>query len=213
MSLTVIILSFTPTALISLYVMSGKKEKPKRALYFKLLIAGVFSVLPGVMIVTLATSYIGTSPISINIFRPFIAVALVEELIKLIVLRLMIYRNIHFRTIKDGMIFGVAIAVGFAFAENIIYMTGSTEHILLILSRSLTAVPLHAICGAFMGFYMGLGKVNENRYFGKALLASLTIHGLYNILINLNFPYYLLSIILLIFSLIILKQLYSKSMP
>lgn len=177
----------------------------------KLMVFGALSVFPGLIIVSFTTSLIGTGLLDTYLIKPFLAVALVEELIKLTILILVLYRNDHFSTINEGIIYSVAIAVGFAFAENIIYLTGSGDHIMLIITRSLTAVPLHAVCGAFMGYIAGHGKVNEKKYMGKALLAALVIHGLYNLSVSFLFPYYLLSIILMILSLLILKHLYSKN--
>ena len=209
---TVIILSIIPSALISIYVISvNEKDKERIFLYIKMMLLGALSVLPGVILVTLTTTFLSSGLLSTLFIRPFIAVALVEELIKLSLIALILYRNKRFRTTKDGIYYSIAIAVGFALAENIIYLTGSTGYLKLIVSRSLTAVPIHAICGAYMGYFTGLGKELEKGYFAPALLTALLIHGLYNVLITLNFPYYLFSIILIIISLVILKLLYNKN--
>ena len=210
--LLVIFLSFLPSGVASLYIINKNKSLNK-ALFIKLLLWGALSVLPGIIIVSLLSSYKGNGLVSTYLYGPFITVALVEELIKLTILILILYRNDNLKSISDGIQYSIAITIGFAFAENIVYLTGATDQLSLVISRSLTALPLHAVCGAIMGYFAGLGKTTETRYKGKALIWTTAIHGLYNIFITLNFPYYLLSIILIIFSLIILKQQYRKNSP
>jgi protease PrsW len=207
----IITLSLLPSAAISFYMIQKyKSEGLSTTLYVQLMIWGALAVIPGVVLVSLASGLYTQDFISIYLFKPFIAVALIEEMIKLLIIKLVLYRNSHFRNVKNGIQYSIAISVGFAFAENILYLTSSGESFPLIVTRSLTALPLHTICGSFMGYYAGLGKTGEIRYFGKALFSAVIIHGLYNILVNLYFPYYLLSIILMILSLIFLKQQYSK---
>ena len=211
LALTVILLSFIPTAAICIYMLRKyRAEVLSRKLFIRLMILGALAVIPGIILVSLVSGFFSVDKLSTYLIKPFIAVALIEEMIKLLILSLVLYRNTHFRTIKNGIQYSIAIAVGFAFAENIIYMTGSQSSFPLLLLRSLTALPLHVICGAYTGYFAGRGKTMEKRFFGKALLTAVTIHGLYNLLVNLYFPYYLLSVILLIISVFILKHQYSK---
>jgi len=208
----VILFSLLPSAVISIYIIHKyRSEGLSISLYVKLLILGAVAVIPGIILVSLASTFLSEDNFSMYFLKPFFAVALIEELIKLIIISLVLFRNSHFRTIKNGIQYSIAISAGFAFSENIIYLTGSGGSFPLIMTRSLTALPLHVICGTYMGFFAGLGKTMEKRYFGKALITAVSIHGLYNILVNLYFPYYLLSIILLILSLLILKQQYTKN--
>jgi RsiW-degrading membrane proteinase PrsW (M82 family) len=209
---TIITLSFIPSALISIIIIgSSRNEKLSVPLYMKMMIMGILAVVPGGVLVSQATALTGSGFINSYVVSPFFAVALIEETLKLMIIMVALYRNKKFNTLKSAISYSVAIAVGFAFAENILYLTGSTRQMGLILSRSISAVPLHAICGAFMGYYIGWGKIHEKKNAARALVVAVAIHGLFNILINLIFPYYLLSIILLIVSLIILKQHYSKN--
>lgn len=209
--LTVTALSFIPSALIGYF--SYRKfstEKFNRGLFAKLLICGALAVIPGVIVIAFSTGAVGNGIFSRYLIKPFMAVALIEEILKLTVISLVLYRSRYFNTIEEGILYSIAVALGFAFGENIIYLTGSSAAWELILSRSLTAVPLHAICGAYMGFFTGLAKREEKKQTGKALFSAVLIHGIYNILINRAFPYYLLSLILLGSAVYFLKQLYSR---
>lgn len=208
---SVIFFSFLPSLLFFFYILiKYRSEDLDRIFFIKLMVWGSASVVPGVFIVSMTTSLVGNDFIGSYLIKPFIAVALVEESLKLIIFAMVVYRNRRFKTIKQGIIYGIAIGLGFAFAENILYLTGSSAAFPVIMARSLTSVPLHTLCGAFMGFYAGIGKTGEKQYLSKALLISLAIHGIYNILVNLHFPYYLLSIIFIILALLFLKQQYSK---
>ncbi|MBI9097240.1 MAG: PrsW family intramembrane metalloprotease [Spirochaetaceae bacterium] len=210
---TIVFLSLIPSALISIIAFRKEPgENLNKALYVKLLIWGAISVLPGIILVSIGTGLVGRGILSDFILRPFLSTALIEESIKLTVIILILYRDENFRTINDGIRYSIAVAVGFAFAENIIYLTGSSNPVPMIISRSLTAVPLHAICGAFMGYFAGKGKIEEKRFYSKTLATTVIIHGFYNILINLHYPYYLLSIILLLVALFFLRgQVMKKS--
>ncbi len=210
--LSTILLSLLPSLVTFFYIqIRYRSEDLDRVFFIKLMIWGSVSVIPGIIIVSMAISLVGNGLISMYLLKPFIAVALIEESLKLLILSLILYRNIHFKTVKQGILYSVAISMGFAFAENILYLTGSPSAYPLIVIRSLTSVPLHGLCGAFMGYYAGIGKTGEKKFIGKALMISVVIHGIYNILVNLHFPYYLLSIIFIILSLLFLKQQYSKT--
>lgn len=208
---TIIILSLIPSALISaILVVKSSREDLNISLYLRMVLLGALAVIPGGILVSITTSLTGTGWISTHVIHPFFAVAFIEESLKLMIIAVFLYRNKKLTSIKSSINYAIAVAVGFAFAENIFYLLDSQKQFGLFLSRSFTAVPLHAICGAVMGYYIGQGKADEKRSFRRALIYVVLIHGLYNILSNLIFPYYLLSTLLVILSLIILKQHYSK---
>ncbi len=121
-----------------------------------------------------------------------------------------LYRNINFKKVSDGIIYSIAISIGFAFFENIIYLTGTGDPISLIVSRSLTTVPLHTLTGAYMGFFGGMSKEKENNMIRVALLSSVMIHGIYNVIISLPSPYNNLGSLLIFTSAIVLRVLFVK---
>lgn len=204
-------LSLIPSAAISVYIIRKYRvEGLNITLFSKLMIMGSLSVIPAMILVSLTSTLFSENLLSAYVLKPFFAVALIEELIKLLIIKQILYRNSSFETIKNGIQYSIAIAIGFAFAENIIYLITSGYSLSLIVTRSLTALPLHTVCGAFMGYFAGLGKTEEKRFYAKSLFSTVLLHGLYNVLVNLYFPYYLLSIILMFSSLLFLKQLYSK---
>ncbi len=203
------ILSLIPTAIITIFILIKYGDKDiDKSLFFRMILFGAISIIPAVIAVSTATKYSGTGIFSRFLLKPFLSVALIEESVKIFIIRTLLYRNSNFNNIKDGIIYGIAIAIGFAFFENLIYMAGTGERLILIITRSFTAVPLHAVCGAFAGFYAADGKVNEKPQWKKALFSAVIIHGTYNAITVSPFPFNILNIIVVIISIVILKQLY-----
>lgn len=66
------------------------------------------------------------------------------------------YRHSDFDHHYDGIIYGVAISLGFATIENIIYIFSNGIEIALL--RAVFPVSSHALFGILMGFYMGKAK-------------------------------------------------------
>ena len=92
----------------------------------------------------------------------------------------------------DALVYGVAASLGFAAYENweyVLYAFGSegsqgASDVAWI--RSFTAVPLHALCGVFMGFFL-MDAIFEKEHAKLNLFLSLffpiCLHGFYNYLI------------------------------
>lgn len=90
------------------------------------------------------------------IWYAFAVVAFSEEGSKFLVLRFYAYPKKMFREPFDGVVYGVAIGMGFATVENIEYVrqfgleTG--------VSRFFLAIPAHAAFAVLMGYSVGLAK-------------------------------------------------------
>jgi len=209
--LSIIILSLLPTGIITgLIFIKNKNNEINKFLYLKMLIFGALSVIPAIFIVSLTTTLLSDSIINKYLIKPFLSIALIEESVKLLVIKILLFRNKKFKTLKDGIIYSIAISIGFAFFENILYLTGDPDQIMTFISRTVTTFPLHAVCGAFMGFYIGLSKESEINYWGKALISTTLLHGLYNCVVILQTPFNFLSLILIIIAIFVLKRMYNK---
>ena len=148
---------------------------------FKAFLLGFFAVIPA-LIIELILEAAGTNIAShwLPIIRAFIIAALVEETVKLAVVRLFIYPRSEFNEITDGIIYTITAGLGFAFFENILYSFGPP---LVLIVRGITAVPLHAISSGFLGYYIGVSKIRGKPQFGRGLLAAILIHGFYDYLL------------------------------
>lgn len=113
-------------------------------------------------------------------YAAFLLAAVPEELAKYLFLRRHI-RSHHCDEPMDGLLYGALVSLGFAAVENVLYVlqggfwTGAF--------RAVTAVPMHASCGALMGLALARGKLfgaGPGRGLLPALTVPIVIHGLYD---------------------------------
>lgn len=117
----------------------------------------------------------------------FIAIALVEEYFKYLVVRLTIVRNRAFDEPTDAMIYLIVAALGFAAVENVLalfsFVTTTSDVFEITLLRFLSATLLHVLVSAIVGYYLA-----QKWFFFKknqiiqGLAIAAFVHGLYNIL-------------------------------
>ena len=89
----------------------------------------------------------------------------------------------------DGIVYAVMISLGFATVENIAYVFNNEgEEFFTAVIRMFTAIPLHAVCGVLLGYFVGLAKFSDNSkpLLYKGLFIATLVHGLYNYFIFLG---------------------------
>ncbi|RMG67458.1 MAG: protease PrsW [Bacteroidetes bacterium] len=183
--LELLALALAPIAFIFTYVYL--KDRYEREPLKYLLITFVFgglTAVPVIMVGQWLQEVTGTSatssPADLLIYS-FIVVAMTEEGMKYLVLRWYNYPHREFDEPYDGIMYGVAVSLGFAAIENILYVLNGGMGTGLI--RMFTAVPAHASFGAMMGFFVGRAKFGSRRPMLdrlKGLLVAIIFHGLYD---------------------------------
>jgi len=150
-----------------------------------------------------------------NLFVCFIAVALPEEIIKIIPFLLVLkYRKFVNEPI-DFLIYSSASALGFAFYENINYIIGYSETGNIVAIRSFLPSVMHMVVSSIFSFgiFLYLKSKKIKFIFVGLILASLT-HAVYNTLFIIA-PIILLIILVyyskLIQSLLNISPYYDKS--
>ncbi|MFZ7945079.1 MULTISPECIES: glutamic-type intramembrane protease PrsW [Bacillaceae] len=123
-----------------------------------------------------------------NLFNAFLSSSLLEEFFKWFILFYVVYQHVEFDEPFDGIVYGVAVSLGFATVENIFYLIANgIEH---AMARALLPVSSHALFGVIMGFYIGKAKFtdgNKAKWVLLSLLLPFTLHGFYDfILISLE---------------------------
>ena len=117
--------------------------------------------------------------------QAYIMSGLLEEFLKWFIFYFTVYIHIEFSDFYDGIIYGVAISLGFASVENVFYLFayGIQE----AWWRALLPVSSHALFGLMMGSYLGRGQFSLQNKIGKWILLSLFVpflfHGTYNFLV------------------------------
>lgn len=122
-----------------------------------------------------------------RLFDAFVMAGVVEELAKWVVLVAAVYAWREFDEPMDGLLYGVAIALGFATLENLFFL--SSRGLAIAWQRAIFAVPAHALFGGSMGFYVGRAKFapadgrNHDRFWlslSLSLVVPVGFHGAYD---------------------------------
>jgi RsiW-degrading membrane proteinase PrsW (M82 family) len=150
--------------------------------------AGVVSAIPVVIVEMLwvFTSYdISALTIGELSFVTFVAIGLTEEFFKALAFFIPVYWSKHFNEPYDGIMYGVAAALGFAGIENVMYVLMGGVPTAFI--RAITAVPAHAMFGLFIGYFAGRAKFAKRKWVKPFLiltgfLIAVFLHGLYDLI-------------------------------
>tara|TARA_B100000963_G_C22549070_1_gene635897 strand:- start:272 stop:928 length:657 start_codon:yes stop_codon:yes gene_type:complete len=182
-----IILAILPPILIAYYIYKKDVyEKEPKKLIFGCFLFGCVAILPALFIeLALENSFT-------NIFLlSFFGIALVEEGVKYLFLKGYVYNKKDFNEPMDGIVYAVMISLGFAMVENVMYVVNRPGMELTVaISRMFTAIPLHAVCGVILGYYVGLAKFSHgqnNLLFFKGLFFATLVHAIYNYFLLLGY--------------------------
>ena len=108
---------------------------------------------------------------------------MLEEISKWLVLFFIAYRNAEFDEPFDGIVYGASVALGFATAENIVYLI--TNGLDVAFNRAVFPVSSHALFGVIMGFYMSKLKFTKGKKLYPTVLSLIVpsaLHGAFNYL-------------------------------
>ena len=170
---------------------------------------GALTVVPAIVIELLLGNLIpvGNGLVSIFIYYLF-GVALVEEALKFFSVRVYSYRSPSFDEPMDGLVLGVAAALGFATIENILYVL--RFGLITGLVRAFVSVPEHALNGAIIGFYLGEGKFHRKDFLGfVGLIIATFLHGVFDTVATV-FSNILGLVVLVIFVAVVYFQVVRK---
>ncbi len=186
-------LIIAPAAFLLYYFwIRDRWEKEPWSVIWVLFGLGCFSVIPAAIIELVIMGFDDTiRSVGHAFWVSFLGVALVEEGVKLFTVYVFTHRSKHFREEYDGIIYAVAVGIGFAFLENILYVgmaliEGSGFG--TAIARAFTAVPAHALDGVVLGYFVGRSQFMKNpmdRFKTNmlGLLVAVLFHGLYDFFI------------------------------
>ena len=119
-----------------------------------------------------------------DLIDAFLVTALLEESIKLLAFVLVaVLLHDELDEPLDGIIYGIAVALGFASVENVLYLQRHPEAT-LVLYRAFTATLCHVACSGCLCFLFVLSRFV--RWRGRSLLAlgglvlAVGVHGTYD---------------------------------
>jgi protease PrsW len=190
-TIALLVLAIVPALLLLRYYYKQDNAKPEPiGMIVKVFFWGCLSVIPAILLELLVDKALspfvaGMSFISI-VVKSFVIAGLIEEWLKMIVVRRFIYNHSCFDEVMDGIVYTVVAGLGFATVENIFFVIDGG--ITVGITRAFTALPLHAIAGGIMGYYIGKAKFADNedeskRLFRKGLLFAVLLHGFYDLIV------------------------------
>lgn len=185
-------IAILPVIALLSYIYKKDIHKEPNKILAKVFLFGILTVIPAFILEVILSSWFPTENYKsvLRLFiNVFIGVALVEEMLKWLVVKIFVYKSDEFDETFDAVVYAVFASLGFACIENILYVllhgygTG--------IARAITAVPLHACTGVIMGYFIGKSKLafkndnksNESTYIFLSLLLPITVHAIYDFLI------------------------------
>lgn len=173
--------------LIYIYKLDKIEKEPPRMI-LRLFLLGIFAVIPAMFLELAGDALLqglgfAETSMAYLFLMYFCVVAFSEELSKRLVGVGMTYRSEEFNYQFDAVVYCTAAALGFACAENIMYLVSYGAEVAL--GR---LIPIHTICGVYMGHYVGLAKAAHRRgetgnrvmYNLLSVLIPVAIHGFYD---------------------------------
>ncbi|MFG0318620.1 MAG: PrsW family intramembrane metalloprotease [Planctomycetota bacterium JB042] len=131
----------------------------------------------------------------------FVVTATLEETAKALPLFLAVHRGREWDEPLDGIVYGVAVALGFGAIENA-YFAAAGGGVSLILARSFTAMLAHAACTGAVGLALGVARLPQFRagwwLAAAVFLAAILAHGAFDLLLLAEGGRHLLALLLVL---------------
>lgn len=155
---------------------------------------GIFSTIPALICnsigIVLVMAFLGHSNVLSTFVQFFGIVGPVEEGVKLLAVLIFAYKQPEFDEPVDGIIYSAAAALGFAAAENVLYVSQAHSISILVL-RGPLANAGHALFSAFWGLALSQAKAAPNignqrrNIIIIGWLTAATVHGLYDFILTI----------------------------
>lgn len=179
-----ILVAIAPTAALLIFIyQKDRYDREPPYLLFKVFLFGILSVIP-VYYIEKFLSGIAYHPGPF--YTAFAVAGFTEEAAKLLIVRASAYDSKYYNEKLDGIVYAVFASLGFATAENFLYVfTSRTAYLYTGITRALFSVPAHMLFAITMGYYLSLSKYSQGRAIRKifmleALLIPLILHGTYD---------------------------------
>lgn len=187
------VLALLPVLVLAVfvYVMDRYEKEPLRML-LKAFFCGVFAVVVVIPLESFFSAFAPSGAVLHGIYEGFVVAGFSEELCKLLVFMLFIWRSRHFNEYFDGIVYAVYVGLGFACLENVGYVFQSglfQESLVTGVTRALLSVPAHFLFAVAMGYYLSKAKfdaANRASSLLKALFYPLLLHGTFDALLMVS---------------------------
>ena len=205
-----ILLTFLPSVLLLLFFTLSDRFREPKSIVLTIFFLGFLICLPAGILNELSHKFFFDNlNYSENLTYSFLGPAWAEEILKFSILYLIVLKRDEFNEPMDGLVYGVIVSLGFATYENYTYVYEWAADIakekniniadfsyVVALGRSYSAIPMHALNGAVMGYYFGMYAFSgDKKYLLFSLILPFLFHGFYN---YLNWPYSMVIVVILV---------------
>ena len=176
---------------LGFYLRKDAHPEPKK-MVIKIFVLGMLAALPALFLELGILGQLERMDLPVfltSILSVFIAIALVEEILKYLVIREKVLKNSEFDEPIDAMLYMIISALGFAALENILVMFSLGPDFLIGKTlgvsafRFLGATFLHTLCSGMIGFFLALSLLktkSRTMLLWLGLIGATFFHGLYN---------------------------------
>ncbi|CAH0118719.1 Protease PrsW [Paenibacillus sp. CECT 9249] len=182
-------------ALLTYFYLKDRYDAEPVHMVIKLFLLGFVIVLPIMIVQRGLIMWWGDNPYVFS----FAVSAGVEECVKWFVLYHIIYNHTEFDEPYDGIVYAVAVSLGFATIENLLYVWNTDITFATVLVRALLPVSGHALFGVMMGYYMGKAKFSKGSATRRFLMLSIAVpllwHGIYDYILVAVHTYWIWYIV------------------
>ncbi|MDD9267609.1 glutamic-type intramembrane protease PrsW [Paenibacillus sp. GCM10023248] len=184
-ALPIILAAIAPgLSLLAYFYLKDRYETEPIHLVIRMFVFGVLLVYPTMVLQRALIEEFGEG----TFISSFLLSGGVEEFLKWFVLYHLIFRHEAFDEPYDGIVYAVAVSLGYATLENIIYAFLHATSFSALMIRALLPVSAHALFGVMMGYYLGKAKFvphKARRYLWFSLLLPIFWHGLFDYILLL----------------------------
>ncbi len=174
----------------AIWIMDRYDREPLGLLLMNFAWGALGAIFFGIVFSIAASSALATSA-----FHDAIFVAPITEEITKGIFLLWTVRDLRFDNITDGVVYGMAIGLGFGMTENFLYFLGAStagEWVFMVVIRTLFTAIMHAMATGIFGAFIGYTKFGRPaariplRLLG--LFLAIFMHFFWNFSVSINNP-------------------------
>lgn len=201
--INMVLVAIAPSVALLIFIYQRDRyDREPPSLLFKLFLYGSISTLPVYFVEKFLMGYCNHNAL----LEAFIVAGLTEESIKFIIVMKTAFRSKYYDEKLDGIVYCVFASLGFATAENLLYIFSRSDNFLYTgITRAILSVPAHMLFAITMGYYLSLSKFTKNRvkalvFLIEALIVPILLHGIYDyILMSKVYGFFLLLLAFVIY--------------
>ncbi|MDI6603069.1 MAG: PrsW family intramembrane metalloprotease [Patescibacteria group bacterium] len=187
-----IFLGLVPSIIWLLFYLRKDVHPESNPMVIKIFFYGMLVALPAIFLemgIFKVLTKLNLPLIYLAILNTFLGGALIEEVMKFLVVKKEVLYSAEFDEPIDAMLYMIIAALGFAASENILILLGLGPELFLLqalitfILRFWGATFLHALCSGLVGYFLALSLFETRKrlkLISLGLLISIVLHGLYN---------------------------------